>query len=282
MNFQLIILRIYFKFISLFSTRSAASAAFKLFQKVRIKAIREREKEFFEKAKHFKVPSGGEDLFCYEFSPENNNLVFLLHGWESNPGSLSKIAYSLSENNFRVISFDLPGHRGYKSNYTNLYECKEAFKSVIKHINPKTSFNVVAHSFGSAVTTYTFSKEKHSINKMIFLTSPNSILDIFIEFKKLIKLSDTSFSLLLNTAQKVLNREIKDLNIDEEIKSISFSKLLLIHDQHDKVIPFENSKSIAQKNPTKTKLIKHQNIGHYKMLWNDDVVENVLKFLKKE
>ena len=68
--------------------------------------------EFFEKAKHFKVPSGGEDLFCYEFSPENNNLVFLLHGWESNPGSLSKIAYSLSENNFRVISFDLPGHRG--------------------------------------------------------------------------------------------------------------------------------------------------------------------------
>ena len=76
MNFQLIILRIYFKFISLFSTRSAASAAFKLFQKVRIKAIREREKEFFEKARHFKVPSGGEDLFCYEFSPENNNLVF--------------------------------------------------------------------------------------------------------------------------------------------------------------------------------------------------------------
>ena len=67
MNFQLIILRIYFKFISLFSTRSAASAAFKLFQKVRIKAIREREKEFFEKAKHFKVPTGGEDLFCYEF-----------------------------------------------------------------------------------------------------------------------------------------------------------------------------------------------------------------------
>ena len=95
------------------------------------------------------------------YAPENNNLVFLLHGWESNPGSLSKIAYSLSENNYRVISFNLPGHRGYKSNYTNLFECKEAFKSVIKHINPKTPFNVVAHSFGSAVTTYTFSKEKY-------------------------------------------------------------------------------------------------------------------------
>ena len=161
-------------------------------------------------------------------------------------------------------------------------ECKEAFKSVIKYINPKKSFNVVAHSFGSAVTTYTFSKEKYPINKMIFLTSPNSILDIFIEFKNLIKLSDKSFSVLLNTAQKVLNREIKDLNIDEEIKSISFSKLLLIHDQHDKVIPFENSKRIALKNTKKTKLIKHQNIGHYKMLWNNNVVEDILNFLKKD
>jgi hypothetical protein len=28
-------------------------------------------------------------------------------------------------------------------------------------------------------------------------------------------------------------------------------------------------------------LIKHQNIGHYKILWNDNVIENILKFLKK-
>ena len=282
MNLQLIILRKYFKLISLFSSRAAASLAFKLFQKVRIKSVREREKDFFLKAKHFKVPSLGEDLLCYELCPENNNLVFLLHGWESNAGSLSKIAYSLSKNNYRVVSFNLPGHRGYKSNYTNIFECKEAFKSVIKHINPKTPFNVVAHSFGSAVTTYTFSKEKYLINKIIFLSSPNSFLDIFIDFKNLIKLSKKSFSLLLNTAQKVLNREVKDLNIDEEIKSISFSKLLLIHDQYDKVIPFENSEKIALKNPKKTMLIKHQKIGHYKMLWNNDVVEDILKFLKKD
>ena len=66
MNLQLIILRKYFKLISLFSTRAAASLAFKLFQKVRFKSVREREKDFFTKAKHFKVPSGGEDLLCYE------------------------------------------------------------------------------------------------------------------------------------------------------------------------------------------------------------------------
>ena len=117
---------------------------------------------------------------------------------------------------------------------------------------------------------------------MIFLTSPNSILDIFIYFKNLIKLSDRSFNLLLDKAKNVLNKEVKHLNIDEEIKFISFSKLLLIHDQYDKVIPYKNSKSIALKNPTKTKLIKHQNLGHYKMLWNDDVINDIIQFLKKD
>jgi esterase/lipase len=281
-NLTVNVLQIYFKLISLFSSRTAASIAFKLFQKVRIKTVRDREKEFYKKTKHFKVPSIGEDLSCYELGPENEQLIFLLHGWDSNAGSLSKIAFSLSENNFRVISFDLPGHASYQSNHTNIYECKEAFKKVVKYINPQKSFNVIAHSFGSAVTTYTFSKENFSINKIIFLTSPNSILDIFIDFKNLIKLSDKSFSILLKSAQKVLNREVKDLNVDEEIQSISFSKLLLIHDVNDKVIPFKNSESIALKNPTKTKLIKHQDIGHYKMLWSDNVVENILSFLKKE
>ena len=79
----------------------------------------------------------------------------------------------------------------------------------------------------------------------------------------------------------MLNKEVKDLNIEEEINSIAFSKLLLIHDQNDQIIPFKNSENIALKNPSKTKLIKHENIGHYKMLWNDDVINDILKFLKK-
>ena len=82
---------------------------------------------------------------------------------------------------------------------------------------------VVAHSFGSAITTYTFSKEKYLVNKIIFLTSPNSVLDIFIDFKNLIKLSKKSFSLLLNTAQKKYSTEkLKDLNIDAELKIFIF------------------------------------------------------------
>ena len=188
MNVQLNIVRLYFKLISLFSQKFAGAKAFKLFQKVRIKSIRKREEDFYTKANHFKVTFPKEDINCYELGAGNLDIVFLLHGWESNAGSLSKFAYQLAENNYRVISFDLPGHAKYNSNYTNLAECKNAFTNVIKFVKPKKPFSVLSHSFGSAVSAYTLSNLNYKINKLVFLTSPNSILEIFIDFKKLIGL----------------------------------------------------------------------------------------------
>ena len=281
MNFQIYILRFYFKTISLFAPKLAGVKAFKLFQKVRIKTIRKREEEFYINAKHFNIPFDKESLSCYELGENNPNLVFLLHGWESNAGSLSKIAYKLAENNYRVISFDLPGHAKYKSNYTNLAECKNAFTNVIDFVKPKKPFSILSHSFGSAVSAYTLSNLNYKIDKLVFLTSPNSILEIFTDFKKLIGLPSTAFSYLLEKADLLANEKIKNFYIDEKLKYFTFSKLLLIHDEYDKIIPVKNSVEIQSKNKQNTEFIKHKNIGHYKMLWHDKVLEDTLRFLKK-
>ena len=153
MGWQIYILKLYFKSFSFLLPRYAGLKAFKLFQKVRIKTIRKREEKFFNEAHKFKVIWSKEDLLCYEIGSKNKKLVFLIHGWESNSGSLSKFAFELSKNNYRVISFDLPGHSKYKSNYTNLLECREAFKNLLEYIKPDKPFSVLSHSFGSAVCT---------------------------------------------------------------------------------------------------------------------------------
>ena len=281
MSWQIYILRFYFKSISLFIPKYAGLKSFKLFQKVRIKTIRKREEGFYKEVHHFKVSSIKEDLLCYEIGSENKNLVFLLHGWESNAGSLSKFAFQLSNNNYRVISFDLPGHAKYKSNYTNLAECREAFTNIIEYIKPDKPFSVISHSFGSAVCTYTLSKLNYKLDKLVFLTSPNSILEIFKDFKNLIGLSNHSFTYFVKKANLLANEEIKNINVDEKLKLLDFSKLLLIHDEHDKIIPIKNSEEIKKMNFENTQLIKYSKIGHYKMLWNDKVVEDTMNFFKE-
>tara|TARA_B110001452_G_scaffold111903_1_gene92812 strand:+ start:545 stop:1390 length:846 start_codon:yes stop_codon:yes gene_type:complete len=281
MGWQIYILRFYFKSVSLFVPKFAGLKAFKLFQKVRIKTIRKREEGFYKEVHHFTVSSSKEDLLCYEIGSQNKNLVFLLHGWESNAGSLSKFAFQLSKNNFRVISFDLPGHGKYKSNYTNLAECGEAFTKVIEYIKPSKPFSVISHSFGSAVCTYTLSKLNYKLDKLVFLTSPNSIFEIFKDFKNMIGLSNDSFTYFVQKANLLANEEIKNINIDAKLKLIDFSKLLLIHDEHDKIIPIKNSEEIKKMNTENTQLIKYSKIGHYKMLWNDKVVEDTMSFFKE-
>jgi hypothetical protein len=81
---------------------------------------------------------------------------------------------------------------------------------------------------------------------------------------------------------KLANEEIKNINIDEKLKLIDFSKLLLIHDEYDKIIPIKNSEEIKKMNPENTQLIKYSKIGHYKMLWNDQVVEDTIRFLNNK
>ena len=281
MGWQIYIIRFYFKSISFFVPKFAGLKAFKLFQKVRIKTIRKREEEFYKEVHHFKVSSSKEDLLCYEIGSENKYLVFLLYGWESNAGSLSKFAFNLTKHDFRVISFDLPGHAKHKSNYTNLVECREAFIKVIEYIKPDKPFSVLSHSFGSAVCTYTLSKLNYKLDKLVFLTSPNSILEIFKDFKNLIGLSNLSFSYFIQKANLLANEEIKNINMDEKLKLLDFSKLLLIHDEHDKIIPIKNSEEIKKMNTKNTQLIKYSKIGHYKMLWNDKVVEDTMHFFKE-
>jgi esterase/lipase len=280
-NIQLYILRLYFKLVSLFAPKFAGAKAFKLFQKVRIKKIRKREEDFYNKANHFIVVLNKEDINCYELGASNSDIVFLLHGWESNAGSLSKFAYQLAENNYRVISFDLPGHANYNLKYTNLAECKNAFINVIDFIKPNKPFSVLSHSFGSAVSAYTLSNLNYKIDKLVFLTSPNSILEIFTDFKKLIGLPNTAFSYLLEKADLLANEKIKYFSIDEKLKHFSFSKLLLIHDEYDKIIPFKNSEEIKTMHKVNSVLIKHKRIGHYKMLWNQNIIDETLLFLKK-
>ena len=281
MSWQIYILRLYFKSISLFFPKFAGLKAFKLFQKVRIKIIRKIEEGFYKEVHQFRVSFPKEDLLCYEIGSKNKNLVFLLHGWESNAGSLSKFAFQLSKNNYRVISFDLPGHAKYKSNYTNLVECRDAFSKLIEYIKPDKPFSVIAHSFGSAVCTYTLSKLNYKLDKLVFLTSPNSILEILNDFKNLIGLSSYSFTYFLQKANLLANEEIKNINVDEKLKLLDFSKLLLIHDEHDKIISIKNSEEIKKMNMENTQLIKYSKIGHYKMLWNDKVVEDTLQFFKE-
>lgn len=279
MNMKLMMIRTYFGISSMLNPEKAARKSFNIFQKVRKKGIRDREVPFYQDARKFKVQSANEAIDCFELGDPNGGLVLLVHGWDSNAGSMSKLAVKFATKGFRVISFNLPGHAFYKSSSTNLLECKNAMIDLLNFIGPKEPVSVVAHSFGAAVVANALSESGYAADRMVFLTNPNKMEDIFTEFKEIIGLRQKAYRALVRHTSQLLGAPIQTLDVSANLKKVKFDKLLLIHDQHDQVLPHTNSFEINSDHKN-VQLITMEKVGHYRMLWNEEVTNRSVAFVE--
>jgi pimeloyl-ACP methyl ester carboxylesterase len=272
------LIKIYFTILSSISPKLAAQFAFNVFQKVRKKDIRDREKGFFIDAEKRKLNFKKEDLDVFEFGTDSKDLVILIHGWDSNAGCMYGFVDELLEKKKRIISINLPAHGNYKAGKTNFNECKDALKTLLANLPEYDNLSIIAHSFGSGITTYALSELEVKIDKLIFLTSHNIIEDIFTDFKKTIGLNNKSYKLLKQKADQVLGEPLTELIMEEKLKKFEFNHLHLIHDINDKIIPYSNAISMnkAIKNSTITSF---ENIGHYRMLWNSEIISKSVSYL---
>jgi hypothetical protein len=273
------IIKQYHKTLSIVSPSLAANSAFELFKKVRKKDIRDREKPFFEKAHHFELEFDQKKIHCYEFGQPEDDIVILLHGWDSNSGCMYRFVDPLVKKGKHVLSFNLPGHAFYEDSKTNLYEAKLAFKRFMESLPKNKSISIISHSFGSAVTGFGLSEMDLEIDRLVFLTTPNEMEDIFVEFKKMIGLNDKSFNILKNKANDILGERLEDISVAKKLQLAKFNHLYLLHDKSDKVLPYNNSVSIHKQISNST-LFTFDQIGHYRMLWNDDLVDKVMSIVE--
>ena len=268
------LIKIYYTLLSIISPNLAAKSAFLTFQKVRKKDIRNREKPYFLKGIISKVSFEPENLTLIEYGQQYDDVILLIHGWDSNAGCMSAISEMLLKNQKHIISFNLPGHADYTRNSTNLQECQLALQAILAKIPSHKKISIISHSFGSAVTSYALSINKRQIDKLIFLTSPDKIIDIFSDFKKIISLGDKSYNILLNKAAKVIKENVLNFEVNQKLKLCNFNSLHLFHDKNDKIIPFQNSLRIHN-NITSSKIYEYENIGHYRMLWNKKLINDI-------
>lgn len=272
------IIKLYFKTISYLNADLASKQAFKLFQIPMNKKIRKKELPFFEEAEGFIVPWETEDLQCYQMGSADGPLVFLVHGWESSAASLYAIAKRLASDGYRVISFNLPAHGYSKLKRANLKLCKEAFLQVINYIQPSEEFSVVSHSFGSAVTTYALAKSTWRANQLIYLSTPDKIEEIFQEFSDFIGLNERAYQKVLDIGSHILGESVEEVSVSNFGKNISFNDLTIIHDENDRIIDLRKAQKVAQSWPN-AYLAIIQDTGHYRMLWDEKVIDLVAQQL---
>jgi pimeloyl-ACP methyl ester carboxylesterase len=268
-------IRLYFRVLSALWPAKAGEKAFRLFQRTRKLPFKKAEKEFYGQARKFEVVHPAENVHAYEMGNPSGNLVILVHGWDSNAGSMGAIANTLAREGYRVVALDLPAHGYSRLTHTNLRECREALRALIYQLRPSAPFSVISHSFGSAVATIALSGTRYTVDNFIMLTSPNRLIDVFDEFKNQIALGEQAYQELLQQTYAVLKEPVEEVRVESKALKMNYNKIIIIHDANDKVLPYSNAVRLSNVLPG-AQLHTIKKAGHYRMLWNAEVIRKVV------
>lgn len=261
------------KYTSYVSPQLASNIAFNIFCTPFNKKLREREVEVLKNAKCENVDFEDSYIKKYVWGEGYSKTAFLVHGWESNAGSLGAFVELLNQHQYRVVAFDYPAHGQSGGKQTTIFKNSDAASVICRELNHIDL--AITHSMGSVVLMNTLLHHKNiSLDKLIMITTPNDLQKAFNDLYALLNINQKVIDKIEKNVEKKFNLKISDISVSNLCHNIAINNSVIIHDVNDKVIPFESAVKVAN-NLNNCRLVPIENAGHYKILWDSRVVDLV-------
>ena len=259
-------------FISLFSSRTAANLAIRLFSSPKRKRLKETEKDFLETAFIEDIKYNDISIMTYRWLGKKDTIL-LAHGWESNSVRWKGLILKLKALDFNVIALDAPAHGLSGGKLFNAVIYSECINVVAKKFKAKI---VIGHSVGGMATTFfQYKYQLPTIEKLVLLGAPSNFVDVFGRYVDMMGYN----SRISKTMDIIVHERFK--NKPEHFNAAKFSETitaqgLLIHDKYDAIIPYSDAEDFKNfyKN---SKLITTEGFGHG--LKSETVNDHILEFL---
>lgn len=234
-----------------------------------------RENNAFAKAQISSVTINKKQVKIFEWGKLGNPVIALVHGWSGRATQFYKLIESLVDKGFHVVSFDAPAHGLSEGKSTNIKE----FYEVLAHIENKIGEIKmgIGHSFGGVSLLYAI-KQGVKLDSVVMVGSPTIGEDILTSFRKKINASPQTSIALRKMVVNKFDLDFEEITACELAKSITIKNHLIIHDKNDLEVPYQNAESLKTVNPAAT-LILTKRLGHTRILRDDEVVNNILKFI---
>ena len=266
--------RIYFNSIGRIFPKSSAKILLDLFSTPRSRVIRKMEIEILNKAKVIDIKFNKSIVKLYQWG-EGDKYILLSHGWESNAGSLGAFVNPFLEKGFKVISFDSPAHGSSEGTKANMLIFKELVYVIIEKFGlPEVT---IGHSLGANVLILLSYQNNIEFKKTILISPFNQMNSIFKGFQNIVKFPNSLYNKMIDLAEERIDIQLRDLEFGELGNQTSLNEVLLMHDKGDKITPVSHSESMNQQ-WEKLKFIPIEGSGHYKILWNKEVIQNAVDF----
>ncbi|MFM1877598.1 MAG: hypothetical protein RLZZ241_464 [Bacteroidota bacterium] len=263
----------YLNLLALLAPSLAAKRAFYIFCKVRKGRVAKHQQSYLEMARHGLEQVLGHDIQTY-FWPGSGPVVLLVHGWESNSFRWKNLIQLLQESGYAVVAFDAPAHGFSSGKYLHVPLYSACVNHMVQTFKP---LSIVGHSMGGMTALYYAHEHPNAaVEKIVTIGSPGEFQDIMNEFRRILGFN---LRVLLALDQFIFEKfgfHVHEFSSSRFVENRKQQGLLL-HDKHDKIIPFQASEKVhlAWKNST---LIATEGLGH--SLNHLSVNQQIVTFLK--
>lgn len=277
---QLEMLRLFFKIFGSLFPRLAGWLAYRLWFGTRRFPMPKREQDWLKSAKSEAMYIDGLPVMTHYWENTADSdapLVLLVHGWDGRGSQLGAFAEPLLQAGFRVLAYDNPAHGQTPGKTSTLLIHSEVQQALVNKIGPL--YAIVAHSFGGMFSAYSLSKNMQA-KKVVCISAPTDFMYLVERYCGILRLPQ---KVKANIIERI-NRQFGE-DIAQRVSATTTSQVLghipalIIHDEDDRDVPITQSENLQQHWPG-SQLFRTAGLGHRRILYNPQVIENTVNFLK--
>jgi pimeloyl-ACP methyl ester carboxylesterase len=176
---------------------------------------------------------------------------------------------------YSTISFDAPAHGKSKGNSSIMVEFIAAIIELEKQFGPFQF--AIGHSLGGMAILNAI-REKLKVRKVVLIGSGDIIQDIIDDFIKKLELNPEIGIKLREHFEKKYGVEMNYYSASIAAKEVLIP-VLIIHDENDVDVNVKAAYNIKE-NLNISELMITKNLGHRKILGNNEVIQSIVTFIK--
>ena len=246
----------------------------KLFFIPRCRPLKAVEKEFLDRGERFFIKVNGEDVVCWRWG--SGPSILFAHGWNGRGIQFRTFIQSVLEHGYSAIAFDGPGHGESGKRSSSYFQMTDAVRALLKDSTDQPLLGLIGHSFGAAAIVNAQHKEHTKI--------PAVLLAPALQLQRLLDEAFQFHGVPLEIFYKIISHyeneyhyKLTEDNPAQILPSLDIP-VLIIHDEHDQVVPVTDSKNSAQISDNLDLMIT-TGLGHSRILKNKEIIEYALDYL---
>ena len=202
-------------------------------------------------------------------------VVLALHGWEGGPHQFRAIGQGLADRGFQLFALTGPGHDNGPDRIAHPGLFADSVQEAAAELGPMHA--LIGHSMGAGAILLA-QMDGLRVERSVCVAGPAGYRGVLERVADQLGLTPGSQARFLHRMEARTGLPLDETHPSRVLGKID-SRLLIVHDHDDPVVPFADAEEIVRHGSGRATLMATRGLGHGRILKSEAVVEAIGQFL---